>query len=281
MHEQGEGKDAVGAVLVVLFAGVTAAGMAYLGHLVGLAHFHLLGAVPIGAVLLGAGSATGVALAIRLSRSYDTAGFRIFAQVGGLATYFAVLVLDFITHQPRVVSTMFVSPEVTQVLVYVRQLVTNGAAGIAAQLPSWIHIPPQLGFWLGTLRLLVEVLGAVVATGWTISLLAGVPFCWQNHRFYELRHLVDSANLVAVREWETAIQQRRPIEARAILARVKAGKVQRQDKAWMRIAVHQCPVCQAARVRIEKRRRAVGFTRTEPTEEMTFEPAHGATLLAS
>lgn len=271
----------MGAVLVVLFAGVTAAGMAYLGHLVRLAHFHLLGAIPIGAVLLGAGSATGVALAIRLSKSYDTAGFRIFAQVGGLATYLAVLALDFMSHQPRVVSTTFVSPEVTQVLVYARQLVVDGTAGIAAQLPSWVRIPPQLGFWLGTLRLLVEILGAVVATGWTISLLTGVPFCWTNRRFYELRHLVESANVVAVREWETAIHQRRPIEARAILARVRAGTVQRGDKIWMRIAVHQCPVCQAARVRIEKRRRAVGFTRSEPTEEMTFEPAHGATLLTS
>ena len=271
----------MGATLAVLFAGVTAAGMAYLGHSVSLAHFHLLGAIPIGAVLLGAGSAIGVALAIRLSKSYDTAGFRIFAQVGGLATYLCVLALDFMSNPPRVVAATFIQPEIGQALAYAQHLITTGAAAIAAQLPSWIRVPPQLGFWLGVLRLLVEMLGAIVATGWTISLLTGVPFCWQSRRFYELKHLVESANVAAVREWELAVHQRRPIEARAILARVKAGNVQRQDRIWMRIAVHQCAVCQAARVRIEKRRRTIGFTRTEPTEEIAFEAAHAAALLAS
>src|SRR2546425_898621 len=67
-----------------------------------------------------------------------------------------------------------------------------------------------------TTRLVAEaVLGVGVATGWTMSYLVDVPFCWTHHRFYQLRHIVECADMSAVREWETAIQQRRPHEARA------------------------------------------------------------------
>jgi hypothetical protein len=168
------------------------------------------------------------------------------------------------------------------VLEYVRLLVSQAAAAIAAQMPSQIPLPAPAALWLGMVRLLVEILAAGVATGWTISYLTGVPFCWKNRRFYELRHLVESANQAAVREWETAVYQRRPLEARALLARVRAGRVHRSDRTWMRIVIHQCPVCLAARVRIERCRRIpLGGMVVESAQEMGFDAARGAALLAT
>lgn len=275
-----EGEVRVAAILTVVLAGATAAGMVWVGHALGLAHFHLLAGIPVGAVLMGAGTATGVAFAIRLSKSYDTAGFRIFAQVGGFSAYLAAVVLDFSAHQIKI-GKATAPTTIIDGLNYFRLLVDQGSKAVIAQLPQWIHVPPELALWIGIFRIVVEILGTVVATGWVISLLASVPFCWQNWRFYQLKHLVESANTAAVREWERAITQRRPIEARAILTRVRAGKVERGDKTWMRIAVHQCPVCQASRVRIEKRRRALGLVRTEPSEEMELDSAQSTALLAT
>ncbi len=85
-----------------------------------------------------------------------------------------------------------------------------------------------------------------------------------------------------MQEWEAAIRQRRPMEARALLARVRAGKLLPHDRSWVRIAVHQCPICQTARLRIEIRRRtSLGRIRTEPADEMQFDAVKASALLAT
>jgi len=272
----------VSAVLTLVLSTVSSAAAAYLAHRVSLAHFHVLGGIPVGAALIGLGAAVGVAMAIKLTASYDTAGFRIFAQLGGASAYAGAVLLDYIAHQMELGSDALANSDLDNLITYTKLIVEQGGAAIAAQLPGGVTLPPFVAVWLGMVRLIVEVLATIVMTGWTISYLTGVPFCWKNRRFYELRHLVESANTAAVREWVTAINQRRPMEARALLARVRTGKVMQGERAWMRIAVHQCPVCQAARVRIERRHRTgLGRVRTDPAEEIQFDAVKGSALLAT
>ena len=270
------------AALTVVLATLSSALTAYVAHLISLPHFHLLGGIPVGAVLIGISAATGVAMAIRMSANYDIAGFRMFAQLGGISAYLGAVLLDYVAGQAQGHKAVVGVPDALTVLNYVRTLVEQGAASIAAQLPESIKFPAPMALWLGVVRLFIEVLGAVVATGWAISYLTGVPFCLTNRRFYELKDVVESSNIDAIQEWEMAINQRRPIEARALMARVRTGKVAPYDRTWMRIAIHQCPICLAARVRIEKRRRsAFGRVRTSPADEMKFDAVKGSALLAT
>jgi hypothetical protein len=271
----------VSGFLALVLATLSSALTAYGAHRTSLAHFHFLGGIPVGAILIGIGAALGVAMAIRLTAGYDTANFRIFAQMGGMAAYAGAVLLDYVQYQLHP-GTAVTTPDVVQVVTYARLLIENGGQAIAAQLPNSVILPTPVILGVGVLRLFVEVLGVVVATGWTISYLVDVPFCWTHHRFYELRHLVECADMSAVQEWETAIQQRRPHEARALLARVRASPVVPSDRSWIRVAVHQCSVCHAARVRIEKRRRiSLGRTLTEPAQVMQFDAARGSALLAT
>jgi hypothetical protein len=268
--------------LAFVLAMLSSALTAYFAHRTSLSHFHFLGGIPVGAAVIGIGAAIGVAIAIRVTANYDTASFRIFAQLGGVAAYTGAVMLDYIQYQLKLGGAAQATPDVIHVINYTKLLIEQGAAAIAAQIPSGVNLPTPMAIWLGVVRLIVEVLGAVVATGWTISYLTSVPFCWKNRRFYELRHLVESADTAAVREWETAIHQRRPMEARALLARIRAGRVMPADRSWIRVAVHQCPICQAARVRIEGRRR-VSFGRivTNPAQEIAFDPVRGSALLTA
>jgi len=271
----------VSATLTVVLATLSSVITAYVAHLISLPHFHLLGGIPVGSVLIGTAAATGVAMAVRLTSNYDVAGFRMFAQLGGVTAYMGAMLLDYVAGEMRGHRAVAV-PDALTVLNYVRVLVEQGAASITAQLPESIKFPPGVAVWLGVVRLFIEVLGTVVATGWAISYLTGVPFCWRNRRFYELKDVVESSNVGAVREWEMAINQRRPIEARALLARVRTGKVAPYERSWVRIAIHQCPICLAARVRIEKRRRAAfGRVRTSPADELQFDAVKGSALLAT
>lgn len=268
-------------LLALIFAAATTLVMAVVGHRVHLAHFHLIGGIPMGAMAIGAGAAVGVAIAIRLTNTYDTGRFRILGYLAGFTAYMIVVVTEYVALQLRVGDRVFPATELMNIARYLMLLVEEGAKAAASALPRWVRIPPEVMFWVGMVRLAVEFVGTLVATGWGISLLTGVPFCWRNRRFYELKQLVESANTVAVREWELAVHQRRPIEARAILARVKAGRVQPQDRMWMRIVAHQCPICLAARVRIEKRKRSAGWVRTEPQDEFLLDEARGSVVLAT
>jgi len=272
----------VSAVLTIVLATLSSAITAYVAHLISLPHFHLLGGIPVGAVLIGVGAATGVAMAIRLTSNYDVAGFRIFAQLGGVSAYLGAILLDYVARQVQGHKAVPGFPDVLTILTYMRVLVDAGAAAIAAQLPESVKFPTPVAVWLGVVRLFIEVLGALVATGWAISYFTAVPFCWRNRRFFELKDVLESSNVGAVQEWEMAINQRRPMEARTLLARVRNAKVAPYDRSWMRIAIHQCPICLAARVRIEKRRRtAFGRIRTAPADELQFDAVKGSALLAT
>ncbi|MDQ7844395.1 MAG: hypothetical protein QN141_05520 [Armatimonadota bacterium] len=270
----------MGALAALLFTVGTSAAMAYAAHLVHLAHFHVLGGIPVGAVVIGAGAAVGASVAVRLYATYDTATMRIIAQMGGLFAYAGAVGLDFFARHPTVLQRPLLS-QTMEGIRYLQLLIREGGAAFALQMPAPVRIPAGIHFWIGGMRLLIEIVGAAVATGWMLSLLTDVPFCWKNRRFYELRSLVESADAQAVREWEMAMHQRRPVEARAIMTRVRAAKVGRGDRRWMRIVVHQCPVCRASRVRIERRRRGPGYTRTDQSEEIVLDAARGAVLLAT
>lgn len=268
--------------LALVLAALSSALTAYGAHRTSLAHFHVLGGIPVGALLIGIGAALGVAMAIRFTAGYDTANFRIFAQMGSIAAYTGAVLLDYVQFQLHLGQTAVTTPDVLHVVNYARLLIEDGGQAIAAQLPNSVGLPMPVILGVGVLRLFVEVLGVVVATGWTISYLVDVPFCWAHHRFYDLRHLVECGDMSAVQEWETAIQQRRPHEARALLARVRASPIVPSDRSWIRVAVHQCSVCHAARVRIERRRRiSLGRTLTEPAQVMQFDAARGSALLAT
>lgn len=270
----------MGAFVALCLTVATSLAVAFAGHHFALAHFHLIGGIPLGALLIGAGAAIGTALAVRLFATYDTSGMRVFAQFAGLMAYSGAVLMDYVAANPNAL----VIPLPAQLLggvKYLQGLVEQGGAAFAQQLPGWVRLPVEIGFWVGSARLLIEVVGAIVATGWMLSMLTDVPFCWKNRRFYELRELLDSANTQAVHEWETAMYQRRPVEARAILARVRQGRVRPEDRRWVRMVVHQCPVCHASRVRIEGRRRGAGFTRTETSQEIALDPVRGAALLAT
>jgi len=270
----------VGAFVALCLTTVTSLAVAYAGHRFDLAHIHLIGGIPVGALFIGGCAAIGTALAVRLFAIYDTSGMRVFAQFGGLMAYSGAVLLDYVAAHPNALLAPLTAQALESVK-YLQTLVEQGSAAFARQLPGWVRLPVEVGFWVGGARLVIEMVGAVVATGWMLSMLTDVPFCWKNRRFYELRQLIESANMQAVREWEMAMNQRRPVEARAILARVRQGRVRPEDRRWVRIVVHQCPVCHASRLRIEGRRRGAGFARTETSQEITLDPVRGAALLAT
>lgn len=269
------------AIITVVFAILSVGGMVYAGHAFQIAHTHALAFVPLGAMILGSGAAVGIALAVRLTRNYDTSGLRRLAEFLGFVTYVAVVVLDYQGATVRVGTKVFSVAQAWGPLGYLQHLVDQGAVTAVKQLPAFLVIPPQAMLWVGIGQVILEMLGAVVVTGWMISLVTDVPFCWRNRRFYSLRYVVETTNAVAVQEWEKAMYERRPIESRAIFARVRTDRAGPTDQDWTRVVVHQCDVCHASRVRIERRHRAVGRVLTEPAGELIFDEARGSALLAS
>jgi hypothetical protein len=271
----------VSAIVTFVFALLSAAGMVYAGHYFRLAHSHVLAFLPVGAMVLGGGAALGIALAVRLTRSYDTPGHRRLAELFGVLTYLAVVFVDYQTLMVRVGAKVFPVHTVWGPLGYVQYMIEQGVLTAARQLPDFLVIPPRAAVGVGIAQLILELLGSLVVTGWVISLVTDVPFCWRNRRFYALRSVVETTNAAAVRQWEKAMQERRPIEARAIFTRVRSDRAGPTDQDWTRVALHQCEVCHASRVRIERRHRGVGIIQTEPAEEILFDEARGSALLAS
>ncbi len=268
----------VGAILGALLAGATVAGSAYLGHGLQLVHIHVLGFIPLGAIAIGAGAAIGVAVAIRLTSSYDTSGYRLLAQIAGVSAYCAILLLDY-TRVPLLVgSQKLPAAQLMGVGGYFRSLAIQEGAKLTKGVLAYLQISPKLDVWIGLVQLLIEVIFASVATGWAISFLTGVPLCMPNRRFYDLKQIIESADVDGLRDWERAIGEHRPIEARAIFARARAASVTRGGRQWVRVVIHQCSICRSSRVRIERRRRFFGFVLTTPARELVLN-ARGSTAV--
>ncbi len=266
------------AIFTALLTGATVAGTAYLGHRFQLAHLHILGIIPIGALAIGAGAVIGVALAIRLTSNYDTAGFRFFGQLVGASAYAAVVLTDYATLLLPVGTRKYPAPQLMGVTGYFRLIADQQGVALAAQVPPVFRHPQQLNFWIGLAILAIELVGAVIITGWVISLLTGVPFCGRSRRFYVLKDVVESADTEGLREWERAMDQRRPIEARTIFARFRAAGVNRGNRTWTRVAVHQCPVCLNSRVRIQQRRRVLGLVKTDAARDLPLDGRESTAL---
>src|SRR2546426_12309996 len=111
--------------LPVVHATLSSVITAYVAHLISLPHFHLLGGIPVGSVLIGTAAATGVAMAVRLTSNYDVAGFRMFAQLGGVTAYLGAMLLDYVAGEMRGHRAVAV-PDALTVLNYVRVLVEQG-----------------------------------------------------------------------------------------------------------------------------------------------------------
>ncbi len=267
------------AIFAALLTGATVAGTAYFGHRLHLAHVHIFGIIPLGAMAIGAGAVIGVVLAMRLTSSYDTTGFRFLGQLAGASAYCAVVLTDFATLMVPIGSRVLPAVQVMGIGEYLRLIADQEAAALASVLPASFQIPAPLTLWVAWLQLGIEVVGTLVVTGWTISLLTGVPFCWRNRRFYDLKDVIESPDVNSLWEWEQAIAQRRPIEARSIFARIRQAKVKHADRAWVRVAAHQCPICLTTRVRIEQRHRILGLVRTDPARDLMLD-AHESSVIS-
>jgi hypothetical protein len=259
----------LGVVLTV----ATGVGSAYLGHRFQLAHMHVLGILPIGALMIGAAASVGVILAVRIASGFDTPGVRLLGQIAGVSAYCGAVVFDY--GAPIAVARGAVSR--LGFGEYLAALIDQEAKDLVAVLPSFLQIPPGVSEWFGVVQLILEAVVAAVATGWMISFFADVPYCFTNHRFYNLKTIMESRDLNGLREWERAIDEYRPIEARSIFTRVRTVGVG-DSREWMRVAVHQFPVCLKSRVRIEPRHRTLGITYTELGRDLNLDSRGSAAI---
>lgn len=244
-------------ILSAVLTVATAVGAAYLGHFFLLAHAHFFGVFPIGALLVGATASIGVVLAIRLTSSYDTPGFRVLGQFAGVVAFSGAMLLDYAT-PIGVARGAFSHLGFGGYLVAV---IDQEAKALVAFLPAFMQMPPWLNEWAGVVQLILEAVVASVTTGWMISFFADVPFCFSHHRFYDLKTIMESKDLAGLHEWERAIGETRPMEARSIFTKVRSAGIG-DSSQWTRVVVHQCPVCLKSRVRIETRHRVFGFSVT-------------------
>lgn len=259
--------------LGIVLAVATGVGSAYFGHRLQLAHVHILGILPMGAAIIGAVASVGVILAIRIASGYDTPGVRLLAQIAGVSAYCGTVVFDY--EAPIEVARGAVSH--LEFGGYLAALIDQEAKDLVAILPSFLQMPPGVSEWFGVVQLILEAVVAAVATGWMISFFADVPYCFTNHRFYNLRTIMESQDLDGLREWERAIDEYRPIEARSIFTRVRTVGVG-DSREWMRVVVHQCPVCLKSRVRIEPRHRTLGVTYTELGRDLNLDSRGSAAI---
>jgi len=265
-------------ILGALLTAATIAGSALFGHRFQLAHFHVLAIIPVGALGIGAAAAIGVVLAIRLTSNYATKEFRVLGQLAGLSAYGAVLLLDYAFLELPLGRHMISAARVMSFSGYLRHVVDQEVAVLIAVVPSFVSVPLALDVWAGFAQVLIEVIIAMVATGWTISLFTGVPICVRHRRFYALKQIVESGDIAGLGEWERAINERRPIEARTIFARLRLGGVSPVTREWMRVAIHQCSACLTSRVRMERRRRFLGWVRTGYRRDLVLD-ARGSSAI--
>lgn len=266
-------------MLALLITGLTAAAAAVLASRFELIHLHLLLVVPVGAMAMGAVVGGGVAMAIRVTRSYDTPGRRMLGTVMGLAAYTVAVVLEF-TGQPVTLGPFRLpAASVLSFPAYLTRMVRAQGEPVTRFLDPWLDIPPRFDAWFGLGVIAIELMGLLFAVGWVISYLGDVPYCRRDRRFYLLREIVETRDEPLLQQWMRAVHERRPMEARNDFGRLRSGRLPAAAGGpRVRIAVHQCPLCRDSRVRIDRRVRRLGVGRTELIAELWLEGARASVL---
>jgi hypothetical protein len=244
-----------------------------------LTHLHLLLVLPVGAVLIGAVVGSAVAASIRLTRSYDTAGFRTLGAAAALVAYWAAVVLDFMGLTITLGTFTFPAPSVLDFPVYLGRLVRDQGAPIVMFLKPWLAISARFDPWIGLIVIGIEMVGLLVAAGQAISYLGNVPYCRRDRRFYALREIIETRDEDVLQQWMRAVHERRPMEARNDFGRLRSTKL--PDSVGgprVRVAVHQCPLCKDSRVRIDRRTRRFGMRRTQMMTELWLDGPRAAML---
>ena len=266
-------------MLTVVITGAAVAAVAFVASRFELVHLHLLLIIPVGATLMGVVIGGAVAASIRLTRSYDTPGFRTAGTVAGLAAYWAAVILDFTGLDITLGPFTFPAPSVLGFPAYLTRMVREQGKPVTAFLDPWLTIPARYDTWIGLVVIAFEMIGLLFAAGWAISYLGNVPYCRRDRRFYVLREIVETRDEDLLQQWMRAVHERRPMEARNDFGRVRSGRLPGFMRGpRVRVAVHQCPLCKDSRVRIDRRTRRFGLRRTEMIAELWLDGPRAAML---
>lgn len=266
-------------MLTVVITGAATAAVAILASRFELTHLHLLLILPVGATLMGVVIGGAVAASIRLTRSYDTPGFRTLGTVAGLAAYWAAVVLDFTGLTITLGTFTLPATSVLSFPAFLTRMVREQGQPVTAFLAPWITIPARFDAWIGLLVIAVEMIGLLIAAGWAISYLGNVPYCRRDRRFYALREILETRDEDLLQQWMRAVHERRPMEARNDFGRIRSARLPDFSRGpRMRVAVHQCPLCRDSRVRIDRRSRRFGIPRTEMIAELWLDGPRAAML---
>jgi hypothetical protein len=216
-------------------------------------------------VVIGA----AVAISIRLTRSYDTSGMRLLGTVAGLASYWAAVVLDFLGLSITLGPFRFSAPSVLTFPAYLSRMIRAQGQPVTTFLDPWLDIPARFDAWFGLAVIAIEMIGLLYAVSWATSYLGNVPYCRRDRRFYGLREIIETRDEDVLQRWMTAVNERRPMEARNDFGRLRSGRLPASiGGPRVRVAVHQCPLCKDSRVRIDRRFRRLGIKRTELIAEL-------------
>ena len=266
-------------MLTGVITGAAVIAVAFLASRFELTHLHLLLILPVGAIPMGVVIGGAVAASIRLTRSYDTPGFRTLGTVAGLAAYWAAVVLDFTGLSITLGPFTLPATSVFNLPAFLTRMVREQGEPITAFLAPWLTIPARFDAWIGLLVIAVEMIGLLFGVGWAISYLGNVPYCRRDRRFYDLREIVETRDEDLLQQWMTAVHERRPMEARNDFGRIRSGRLPGFLRGpRLRVAVHQCPLCKDSRVRIDRRSRRIGVQRTEMVAELWLDGPRAAML---
>jgi len=263
----------------VVITGGAVAAVAFLASRFELTHLHLLLVIPVGATLMGVVIGGAVAASIRLTRSYDTAGFRTLGTVAGLAAYWAAVVLDFTGLAITLGPFSLPATSVLNFPAFLTRMARNQGAPVTAFLAPWIAIPGRFDVWIGLLVIAFEMIGLSIASGWAISYLGNVPYCRRDRRFFGLREILETYDEDVLQQWMLAVREHRPMEARNDFGRLRSGRLPGFLRGpRLRVAVHQCPLCKDSRVRIDRRSRRFGVQRAAMVAELWLDGPRAAML---
>jgi len=266
-------------MLTGVITGAAVAAVALLAARFELTHLHLLLIIPVGAIPMGIVIGGAIAASIRLTRSYDTPGFRTLGTVAGLAAYWAAVFLDFTGLSITLGPFTLPAASVFTLRTFLTRMVREQGEPITAFLAPWLSIPARFDSWIGLGVIAVEMLGLLLGVGWAISYLGNVPYCRRDRQFYILREIVETRDEELLQQWMRAVHERRPMEARNDFGRIRSDRLPRFLRGpRLRVVVHQCPLCKDSRVRVDRRSRRFGLQRTELVAELWLDGPRAAML---